>query len=87
MAKVESQSQTFFAHLSPANQHKTGPVSERKAPRLQTMTAQDMLSHLPGFSESKVSHTLTLLAADASELVTKVSFDQQLQLGRYALNW
>lgn len=37
MAKVESSSNTFFAHLAP-HEFRSDPFAERKVPRLQTMT-------------------------------------------------
>lgn len=74
MAKVEKSSNTFFAHLAP-HEFRADPFAQRKPPRLQTMTVQDLEEHLPGMAEEKISNALSLLSADSSELVSKVSFD------------
>lgn len=38
-------------------------------------------------SESRIASALNILSGDQSEIITKVGYDQQLQLSRYAINW
>ena len=71
MLKVEADSQNFYSHLTPGQ-------GERLNAKLLSMTAQDLQTHLPSVSETKIASLLTQLSLDASELVAKVSFDQGL---------
>ena len=84
MISHESLSQNILAHLGP-EEHRS--YSKRSTAKLVAVTAQDLQASLPSLTEAKIAHALALLSTDASEIVTKISFDQQLLLGRYAIDW
>lgn len=62
-------------------------VSERRIAKKQEVTVKELQSMVPELTEEQIMVSLDLLASDQSELVCKVGFDQQLQQGRYAIDW